>query len=88
MPVIPVYDTGPEAGVLMAENAAIFGVERVLIGTGRKGLLYQLIKGPFQRRLEAILPPDIPVQVIAPLEPAPASAPEPTTAADGNGRKA
>jgi hypothetical protein len=66
VPVIPVYDTGPDAAELMAEAAAIYGVERVLIGTSRKGALYHLIKGYFQQSLEALLPPDVPVQVMAP----------------------
>jgi hypothetical protein len=66
VPVLPVYDTGPDAVELMAENAAINGVDRVLIGTSRNGALYHLIKGHFQQRLEAMLPPDIAVQVIAP----------------------
>ena len=66
VPVIPVYDTGGDAAELMAETAAVYGCERVLIGTSRKGALYHLIKGHFQRRLESLLPPDIPVQVISP----------------------
>jgi hypothetical protein len=75
VPVIPVYDTGPDAAILLAENAAQYGCERVLIGTSRQGTLYHLIKGHFQQRLEALLPPDIPVQVIAPMAPpAPAQA--------------
>ena len=74
VPVIPVYDTGPDAAVLMAENAAAYACERVLIGTSRQGALYHLIKGHFQRRLEALLPPDIPVQVIAPTDTPPAQA--------------
>jgi hypothetical protein len=65
VPVIPVYDTGPDAAVLIAENAAMNGCDRVLIGTSRQGALYHLIKGHFQRRLEELLPPDIPVQVIS-----------------------
>jgi hypothetical protein len=65
VPVIPVYDTGPDAAVLMAENAAINGCDRVLIGTSRQGALYHLIKGHFQRRLEELLPPEIPVQVVS-----------------------
>jgi hypothetical protein len=73
VPVIPVYDTGPDAAVALAENAAIYGCERVFIGTSRQGALYHLIKGHFQQRLEALLPPDVPVEVLAP-EPAP---PEP-----------
>ena len=52
--VIPVYDVGPDAAVVMAENAAIYGCARVLIGTSRKGAVYHLIKGHFQRRLEAL----------------------------------
>lgn len=66
--ILPVYDTGSDAAVLMAENAAIYGCQKVLIGTSRQGALYHLIKGHFQRRLESLLPPEIPVQVISPLE--------------------
>ena len=69
VPVIPVYDTGPDAAVLMAENAAVFGCERVLIGTSRRGALYHLVKGHFQQRLEDLLPPDVAVEVIAPDSP-------------------
>jgi hypothetical protein len=64
--ILPVYDTGPDAAELMAENAAIYGCERVLIGTSRQGALYHLMKGRFQTRLESLLPPEIPVQVITP----------------------
>jgi hypothetical protein len=67
VPVLPVYDTGPDAAELIAENAAIYGCEKVLIGTSRQGALYHLIKGHFQRRLESILPSEIPVQVISPV---------------------
>ena len=69
-----VYDTGPDAAVLLAENAAIYGCGRVFIGTSRQGALYHLIKGHFQTRLEALLPPDIPVQVIGATVPPPAKA--------------
>jgi amino acid transporter len=64
--VIPLYDTGPDAAEMMAENAAMLGCEKVLIGTSRQGALYHLIKGTFQQRLESILPPEIPVEVITP----------------------
>jgi len=64
VPVIPVYDTGPDAAVLLAENAAIYGCQRVLIGTSRQGAVYHLVKGSFQRRLESLLPPEIPVEVM------------------------
>jgi amino acid transporter len=74
VPVIPVYDTGSDAAILLAENAATYGCERVLIGTSRQGALYHLIKGHFQKRLETILPPEIPVQVVAPSPPAPTPA--------------
>ena len=49
----------------MAENAAIYGCEKVLIGTSRRGGLYHLVKGHFQQRLEAILPPETKVKVLA-----------------------
>jgi amino acid transporter len=66
--IIPVYDTGPDAAELLAENAATFGCDRILIGTSRQGALYHLIKGHFQQRLEDILPPDIPVKVLVTAE--------------------
>ena len=66
VPIIPVYDTGPDPAVLMAEAAAVNGCERVLIGSSRQGMLHYVIKGSFQRRLESLLPPEIPVQVINP----------------------
>jgi amino acid transporter len=65
VPVMPIYDTGDDAAELMAENAAMNGCEKVLIGTSRQGALYHLIKGHFQQRLESLLPPEIPVQVVA-----------------------
>jgi K+-sensing histidine kinase KdpD len=63
--IIPIYDSGPDAAELMAENAAVYGCDKVMIGTSRQGALYHLIRGHFQQRLEALLPPEIPVQVIA-----------------------
>ena len=51
---------------MIAEAAAITGADKVLIGTSRRGSLHQLIKGSFQRRLEILLPPEIPVEVISP----------------------
>ena len=73
VPIIPMYDTGSEAAVMIAEAAAMNGVNKVLIGSSRRSALHQLIKGSFQRRLEALLPPDIPVEVISP-PPGPSSA--------------
>ena len=55
----------------MAENAATYACDRVLIGTSRQGVLYHLIKGHFHRRLEQLLPPEIPVQVISGGSPPP-----------------
>jgi amino acid transporter/nucleotide-binding universal stress UspA family protein len=70
VPIIPMYDTGNDAAVLLAEGAAINGVSKVLIGSSRRGALHNLIKGSFQKRLESLLPPDVPVEVIsAPLPP-------------------
>lgn len=64
VPIIPVYDQGSEAPLLMAETAATFGVEKILIGSTRRGNLHHLIKGHFQRQLESLLPPEIQVKVI------------------------
>ena len=70
MPVIPVYDTGPDAGDADGgERGDVRRASAVLIGTSRQGALYHLIKGHFQQRLEALLPPEIAVQVIAPEAP-------------------
>jgi len=68
VPVIPMYDTGPDAAVLIAEHAAMHGVTKVLIGSSRRGALHHIIKGSFQRKLEQLLPPEIPVQVLEPQE--------------------
>jgi nucleotide-binding universal stress UspA family protein len=65
VPIIPVYDTGTNGAELIAEQAAINGVGRVLIGSSRRGALHHLIKGSFQRKLEALLPPDVRVEVLA-----------------------
>lgn len=69
--VLPVYDTGPDAAVLMAENAAIHGCSAILIGSSRQGAIYRLIKGKFQQRLESLLPAEIPVTVLTPLQTTP-----------------
>lgn len=66
--VLPVYDTGSDAAVLIAEAAAIYGCSAVLIGTSQQGTLHRLIKGRFQQRLESLLPPDIPVRVLTPMQ--------------------
>jgi amino acid transporter/nucleotide-binding universal stress UspA family protein len=68
VPVVPMYDTGPDAAVLIAEHAAMHGVTKVLIGSSRRGALHHIIKGSFQRKLEQLLPPEIPVQVLEPAE--------------------
>ena len=73
VPIIPIYDSGPDAAELMAENAAVYGCDKVLIGTSRRGALYHLIRGHFQQRLESLLPPEIPVEVVAPEEVPPES---------------
>ena len=80
VPVLPVYDSGDSAAELLAEAAALTGCDRILIGTSRNGALYHLIKGHFQQRLEAILPPEIKVQVLAPAEEA-----EPVLSSSFNG---
>ena len=64
VPIIPMYDTGPDAAVLIAEHAAMHGVTKVLIGSSRRGALHHIIKGSFQRKLESLLPPEVSVQVL------------------------
>jgi len=64
VPVIPAYDTGNESAELIAELAALFCAEKVLIGSSRRGALHHLIKGNFQKKLESLLPPEIPVAVV------------------------
>ncbi|HSZ58468.1 MAG TPA: universal stress protein, partial [Tepidisphaeraceae bacterium] len=76
VPIICIYDSGPDAAELMAENAAVYGCDKVIIGTSRQGALYHLIRGHFQQRLEAILPPEIPVAVMS-AEEAESEPPEP-----------
>ena len=51
---------------LIAESAAIYGCDEVLIGTSRRGAFYRLVKGEFQKRLEEMLPPETTVKVLAP----------------------
>ncbi|HSU68879.1 MAG TPA: APC family permease [Tepidisphaeraceae bacterium] len=69
VPIIPAYDTGNNSPELIAELAAMNGVERVLIGTSRRGALHTLIKGNFQQKLEQLLPPEIPVEVLPAPDP-------------------
>jgi nucleotide-binding universal stress UspA family protein len=65
VPIIPMYDVGTNSAELIAETAAINGVELILIGSSRRGALHQIIKGSFQRKLESLLPPEIPVRVLS-----------------------
>jgi nucleotide-binding universal stress UspA family protein len=81
VPIVPIYDTGNNPTEMLAEAAAISGAEKVLIGTSRRTSLHQLIKGSFQRRLEILLPPEIPVEVISPGGSSPEAAPTPEPAA-------
>lgn len=64
VPIIPMYDTGPDATLLLAEGAAMNGVSKILIGSSRRGALHNMIKGSFQQRLEQLLPPEIRVEVL------------------------
>jgi nucleotide-binding universal stress UspA family protein len=75
VPIIPVYDTGPDSAELIAEHAAMNGVSKVLLGSSRRGAIHKIIKGSFQRKLESFLPPDVPVQVVE-------VRPQPPTGAD------
>jgi nucleotide-binding universal stress UspA family protein len=64
VPIIPTYDTGPNSAELIAEHAAMNGVTKVLIGSSRRGALHHIIKGSFQRKLESLLPSEMPVHVL------------------------
>jgi nucleotide-binding universal stress UspA family protein len=66
VPIIPVYDTGIDAAELIAEHAAMNGANKVLLGSSRRGTLHKVIKGSFQKKLESLLPPEIPVQIVEP----------------------
>ena len=64
VPIIPAYDTGNEAATAMAETAALYGCEKILIGSSRRGTLHKIVKGTFQTRLESLLPGEIKVEVV------------------------
>jgi nucleotide-binding universal stress UspA family protein len=64
VPIIPMYDTGNDAPVAIAEGAAMNGVHKVLIGSSRRGALHKLVKGSFQQRLETLLPSEVKVEVM------------------------
>lgn len=64
VPIIPAYDTSQNAPEQIAELAAMYGVDKVLIGSSRRGAIHTFIKGSFQRKLESLLPPEIPVKVV------------------------
>lgn len=64
VPIIPAYDTGNDAATAMAETAAMYACDRVLIGSSRKGALHRFVKGTFQTRLESLLPKEIKVEVM------------------------
>lgn len=66
VPIVPAYDIGQDAATLMAETAALYGADKILIGSSRRGTLHRFVKGTFQTRLEALLPPEMQVDVIDP----------------------
>lgn len=66
VPIIPAYDTGPNAPEMIAELCALNGCSKLIIGTSRRGALHKLVKGSFQNKLEHLLGPDVPVEVLSP----------------------
>jgi hypothetical protein len=72
-PLTDLRTTFAELDRVLAKLHPVHGCQAVLIGTTRQGALYHLIKGHFQRRLEAVLPPEIPVKVLVPEPNAPPS---------------
>src|SRR5687768_17742350 len=51
VPVIPMYDVGTNAPELIAEFAALNAVEKVLIGSSRRGVLHHMLKRSEERRV-------------------------------------
>jgi hypothetical protein len=79
VPIIPAYDMSQNAPEQIAELAAMYGCDKVLIGSSRRGAIHHFIKGKFQARLEALLPEGIQVKVLhAPTKSRPQ--PEPAVA--------
>jgi amino acid transporter/nucleotide-binding universal stress UspA family protein len=66
VPIIPAYDTGLNAPEMIAELAALNGAHQLVIGTSRRGALHKLVKGSFQQKIEHLLGPDMPVEVMSP----------------------
>ena len=62
--IIPMYDVGSDPAEQLAEAAAMEGVDEVLLGSSRRGLVHRMIKGSLQRRLETLLPREIRVHVL------------------------
>ncbi|MBI3579315.1 MAG: hypothetical protein HY089_07905 [Ignavibacteriales bacterium] len=52
---IPSY----EVGYTIAEQAATFGVERIIIGAQKRSLLENVLKGSVMRSLNALLPDEV-----------------------------
>ena len=59
------FQSDSDPAELIAEHAAMNGVEKVLIGSSRRGSLHRLVKGSFEQNLESLLPPEVPIQVIS-----------------------
>lgn len=68
VPIIPSYDAGSDAVTLLAECAAVNAASKILLGSSRRGAFYKIVKGEFQKKLEALIPPEIPIQVVTPEE--------------------
>lgn len=65
VPIIPAYDTSQNPAETIAELAALNGASKVIMGTSRRGTLHQFIKGSFQHKIEALLPEDVKVEIMA-----------------------
>lgn len=66
VPIIMAYETGQDAATVLAEAAVLYGCDRILLGSSRHGPMHRAIKGRFQARLEAVLPPEVKVEIIHP----------------------
>ena len=71
VPIIPAYDSGPNGPELIAELAALFGVEAVLIGTSRRGASTSSSRGAFRPNWKASSRRKSPYRCSTPTNPRP-----------------
>ena len=66
VPVIPAYDAGENPAEMLAEQAAVYGADEIILGSSRRSALHRMIKGSFQRKVESLLPEGVRVTIMEP----------------------